>query len=177
MKKVEKNIAVADLTERAKKAKTIVLVDYRGLTVPQISTLRTNIRKAGGEITVAKNTLMKLALQNAELKIQNYELLGLEGPTATIFGYDDEVGPIKAIFEFAKTNSIPVFKSGLMADKLLTKDELETLAKLPAKEQLIAKLVGLLASPTYRLVSVLKGNPTKLVYILKNIKVKEGGEN
>jgi len=174
-----------DLTERAKKAKTIVLVDYRGLTVPQINTLRTNIKKVGGEITVAKNTLMKIALQNAELGIQNLELLDLQGPTATIFAYDDEIGPIKAIFEFAKINTIPVFKSGLMADKLLTKDELETLAKLPAKDQLIAKFVSLLASPTYRLINVLKGNPTRLIYILKTsfvpnesgLRKVEGGEN
>jgi large subunit ribosomal protein L10 len=176
MKKTEKNIAILDLTERAKKAKTIVLVDYRGLTVPQINTLRTSIKNVGGEITVAKNTLMKIALKNAEVKIETLELLDLQGPTATIFAYDDEIGPIKAIFEFAKINSIPVFKSGLMADKLLTKDELETLAKLPTREQLFAKVVGLLASPTYRLVNVLKGNQTKLVYILK-AQVNKGGEN
>ena len=68
-----------------------------------------------------------------------------------------------------------------MADKLLTKDELETLAKLPAKEQLLSKLVALLASPTYRLVQVLAGNPRKLIYILKTASAKapavEGGEN
>ena len=174
MKRAEKTFAIDDLTERIKQAKTMVLVDYRGLTVPQISTLRTNIKKVGGEIMVAKNTLLKRALGEVELS-------GLEGPTAVIFAYEDEIAPIKAVFEFAKTNSIPVFKSGLMADKLLTKDELETLAKLPAKEQLVGKLISLLASPTYRLVQVLAGNPRKLIYILKTASAKapavEGGEN
>jgi large subunit ribosomal protein L10 len=176
MKKTEKNIAILDLTERIKRAKTIVLVDYRGLTVPQISTLRSSLKSVGGEITVAKNTLMKIALKNADVKTENLDLLDLQGPTATIFAYDDEISPIKAIFEFAKINTIPVFKSGLMADKLLTKDDLETLAKLPSKAQLVGKFISLLASPTYRLVSVLKGNQTKLVYILK-AQVNKGGEN
>jgi len=169
MKRSEKAFAIEDLAARAKSAKTLVLVDYRGLTVPQISQLRSSVKAAGGELMVVKNSLLKLALKKDDLP-------GFEGPTAVIFGYEDEIEPIKAVFEFAKTNSIPVFKSGLMADKLLTKDELETLAKLPNKNQLIFKLVGLLASPTYRLVNTLKVNQTKLIYILM-AQVNKGGEN
>ncbi|OGD63013.1 50S ribosomal protein L10 [Candidatus Beckwithbacteria bacterium RBG_13_42_9] len=156
------------LKEKAAKAKSIALTDYRGLTVAQMTNLRNKVREAGGELHVAKNTLLKLALQSDELNQTN----ALEGPTLTLFAYEDEVAPIKAIVDFAKENELPHLKAGFLGQDFLNKEKLLALAKLPAREQLYAHLVGQLNAPISGFVNVLSANIRNLVYVLSAIKDK-----
>ncbi|MFZ5366558.1 MAG: 50S ribosomal protein L10 [Patescibacteria group bacterium] len=166
MKKQEKIFAVANLAEGLKQAKSIVLTDYRGLTVPQISQLRTLVKKAGGQFLVVKNTLLKLAL-----KEQKLPELELSGPTALVLAYQDELAPIKSVFDFAKTQGLPTFKSGIWEDRALTKEEVEKLGSLPSRQELIVNLLSLLRFPSERFVNVLGANTKKLILVL-NAKCK-----
>lgn len=171
MKKQEKIFTVQNLVEKLKEAKMITLADYRGLTVSQMGQVRDLVRKDGGEMTVIKNTLLKRALQETDLLSIDKELtdeeMGLTGPTAVVIAYEDELAPLKTIANFAKTTGLPTFKTGVMEGQLLTKEDVERLSRLPGKQDLQIKLLGLLSSPAFRLVQVLSANQSKLLYILK----------
>lgn len=168
MKKQEKIFTVQNLAAKLKEAKSVVLADYRGLTVAQLTQLRHLAKKAGGELTVAKNTLIKRALGGLPLE--------LTGPTAVIIAYEDELSPLKTTWEFAKNaGGMPTFKSGIWEGELITSEEIERLARLPSKQELQIKLIGVFASPLFGLVRVLSANQGKLILILKT--VSKGGEN
>lgn len=170
----QKNIQlVKELKEKLAKAKSVVLADYKGLNVGQMTELRQKIKEAGGELKVIKNTLAKLAFFQPRGLKQVERTPGLEnltGPTAILFSYDDEVAPIKALYEFFEKNSLPKIKLGFLNQDLLQKEKVIELAKLPTREVLQAKLVGTLNSPIYGLVYVLKGNLASLINVLKAIK-------
>ena len=162
----QKNIQeVAALKEKAALAKAIALTDYRGLTVTQMTQLRDKVRAVGGELQVTKNTLLKLALNNEELN----QTEALTGPTLTLFAYEDEVSPLKAIVDFAKDNELPKLKVGFLGKDFLNAEKLLHLALLPSREELQAKLVGQLAAPIHGFVNVLSGNLRNLVLVLKTI--------
>jgi large subunit ribosomal protein L10 len=167
MKKQDKIIAVQDLTERLKTAKSIVITDYRGLKVSQMADLRSAIRKAGGEIMVIKNTLATRALTEAKLPIPQE---ALTGPTAIVISSEDEIAPIKAIQNYIKINTLPTFKAGIWNNAIISTADLEKLASLPSKEQLIAKLLGQLSAPMQNMLYTLTANQQKLVYILSQLK-------
>lgn len=154
---------VATLTEKIKKAKTLAFTDYRGLTVNQISQLREKVKEAGGEFIVAKNSLLSRALTSNQLPVTSNQLAG---PTATIFSYEDEIAPIKAIAESAKAIGLPSFKFGFFGQDFIDSAALESLAKIPSRPELAAKLVGALSSPIYGFVSVLFANIRNLVSVL-----------
>ncbi len=163
---------VAALTDKLRGAKVVVLADYTGLTVAQINDLRTKIKAAGGDLQVTKNTLLRIALTSATPQISNLESqisTYLAGPTAVVLGITDESPALKALALFAKASGIPSVKAGFLGDRILSADEVNTLATLPARESLIGQLLGLLNSPMTGLVRVLNGNQTKLVYILSQI--------
>ena len=165
----QKNITELNtLKEKLEKAKSLALTDYRGLTVNQATTLRQKVKKAGGELRITKNTLLKLALKDSPFKLPDEQIL--TGPTAILFSFADEIAPLKAIADFAKEQELPKFKAGFLDDRFLTVGELEELASLPTKDQLQAKLVGCLNSPISGLANVLMGNLTKLVYVLEAIR-------
>src|SRR3989344_8556990 len=136
--------SVNALDEKVKRAKTIAFVDYHGLTVSQVSNLRDKIREAGGEMTVAKNTLVKRALLINQLPDTSSELAG---PTATVFSYEDEIAPIKAIADSIKSTGLPKFKFGFFGHQILDTAGLENLAKIPGREILQDQVVGMLAAP------------------------------
>lgn len=160
-----KNIAIVNLLKtKADQAKSIVFADASGLTVNLQRELRQKVKLAGGELIVAKITLLKLALGIKDI---------LPGPTMTLFAYDDEIAPIKALAEFARDHDLPTIKAGWLARDPLTKAQVEELAKLPTKVELLAKTVGTLQAPISGLVNVLQGNLRKLVYVLKAVKVND----
>ena len=157
----EKNIATVNLLKtKLKDAKSIVFADASGLSVNLQRELRQKVKLAGGELIVVKNTLLQLALGAGEL---------LPGPTITLLAYEDEIAPIKALAELARTHELPKIKAGFLAKEPLTKDQVETLANLPTKIELIAKVIGSLQSPLSGLVNVLGGNIRKLVYVLREV--------
>ncbi len=173
----KKSQTIDKLQEKLSKAKSLVFVDYSHLSVPQQQELRNKIKETGGEFTVAKNTLFKLALKTiAGLPREFVKAEFLRGPTATLFSFKDEIAPIKALVEFSEEFEVPKVKMGFFEGKLIEKEEILALAKIPSRDELLAKLVYLLNSPLSGLVSVLSADMRKLVFILTHIK-KEGGEN
>ncbi len=162
-----KNIqAVEALKAKLADAKTIVFADYQGLSVKKIQELRAKVAEASGDLTVAKNTLLRLVLKEKHGDKLDHTF---EGPTAVLIAKDDEISPLKALVDFAKTAELPTLKAGILLDKIVTAQELLELAKLPGRLELQAKLVGMLKGPLYGLANVLSGNTRKLVYVLNAI--------
>jgi large subunit ribosomal protein L10 len=164
----EKNVTTVNLLKtKIKDSKSIVMADASGLPVNLQRELRQAVKLAGGELLVVKNTLLKLALGTKEI---------LPGPTITLLAYEDEIAPIKALAEFAKAHDLPKIKAGFLAKDPLTREQVEALAKLPTKIELLAQTVGTLKAPINGFVNVLSGNIRKLVYVLTDLKSKKGGE-
>lgn len=138
-----KKAQVAELVEVLNGATTGVLVDYRGLTVEEDTKLRNDLRNAGVKYFVVKNTLLRLAANQTGL--EDLDSI-LHGPTALAVS-EDAVAPAKVLAEFAKDNETLEIKSGFMDGKVLSLDEIKTLAKTPNMETLIAKMMGSLNSP------------------------------
>ena len=138
-----KKAQVVELVDVLKNATTGVLVDYRGLSVEEDTKLRNNLRAAGVKYFVVKNTLLRLAANQTGL--EDLDSI-LHGPTALAVS-DDAVAPAKVLADFAKENDTLEIKSGFMDGKVLSIDEINTLAKTPSKETLIAKIMGSLNSP------------------------------
>ena len=146
-----KKAQVAEITEVLKNAATGVLVDYRGLTVEEDTKLRNDLRAAGVNYFVVKNTLLRLAAN--QVGLEDLDSI-LHGPTALAVS-EDPVAPAKILFDFAKQNEKMEIKSGFMDGKVMSMDELTTLAKTPSKETLIAKIMGSLNAPASNLVRLL----------------------
>lgn len=169
----QKNInQVKNLQEKLGKAKSLVLADFRGLTMQKQQELANEIKKTGGELTVAKNRLLKIAMKKTEFRFPK-NLAQITGPTITLFCFKDEIAPIKVLYNFAQKNQIPEIKFGFMNHDFLEKEAVEEIAQLPSRGQLHARLVGLLSSPLQGTVYVLKGNLRKLVMTLEKIKSKK----
>ncbi len=167
----QKEEAVTKLTEKLGRAKAIVFADYKGMNMKQLSELRDKLREVQGEFTITKNTLLKLALPTT-----NHQLpTDLEGPTATLFAYDDEVSPIKLLVKSLKDTAIGKVKTGFLGDMVLNEEKILQLATLPSKDELRGKTVGVLVAPLQGIVSVLQGNLRNLVYALNQIKISKGG--
>jgi len=156
-----------DLAEKAAKAKSVVVAEYSGTTVKEQVQLRSAIKKAGGELVVAKNTLLDLAVGKGKLRD------ALHGMNAMVFSYEDPEMPVKALFEFQKKNDKLTIKQGYMDEKVLSSEEVIALSKLPSKNELIAKLMMILKSPGTGLVNVLNAGPRNLVYALNAVKEKK----
>ncbi|MBP7768458.1 50S ribosomal protein L10 [Candidatus Woesebacteria bacterium] len=162
---------VTELTESVKKAKSIAVIDYAGTTVNDQVKLRSALRKVGGELRVAKNTLINIAIGKPELKES------LNGMSAIVLSFTDEVAAIKALFAFKKESEKLVIKQGVMDDKVLSIKELEALSKLPGKQELISMLISRLNGPAYGMVNVLKASQRGLVYALKAIADQKGSQS
>ncbi len=135
---------VEEIKSKIQKAKTIVVADYRGITVEQDTALRANFRKSGAEYKVYKNRLVLRALN--ELGFTGCESY-LEGTNAIAFGYEDEIAPAKIVADAKTENCEFPIKFGIYNGKVIGADEVKTLASIPSKEVLLAQLVGMLSSP------------------------------
>lgn len=138
-----KKAQVAELVESLKSATTGVLVDYRGLSVEEDTKLRNDLRAAGIKYFVVKNTLLRLAAN--QVGLEELDSI-LHGPTALAIS-EDPVAPAKVLADFAKSNDKMEIKSGFMDGKVMSLDEVMTLAKTPSMETLIAKMMGSMNSP------------------------------
>lgn len=147
-----KKQVVAGLTEELKSAAAGVIVDYRGLSVEEDTELRRKFRDAGVKYSVVKNSLLGFAAK--EVGLEGLEEV-LHGPTALAYHTDDMVAPAKIFSDFAKEHEVVSLKSGFMEGKVITLDEVKTLASTPSKEVLIAKMMGSLQSPVSGLVRLL----------------------
>jgi len=147
----EKEAAVAELKEKLGRAKSVVLVNNRGLSVAQVTKLRKKSREAGVEYRVAKNTLMRIAAQESGVAgLADISSL-LEGPTTFAFGYEDPVAPAKVISNFIKEGKIATLevKGGWLEGRVLTPGDIKALADLPSREVLLAQVLGGMQAPMY----------------------------
>ena len=173
MARPEKEAVVAEVHEKLTKSQAVVLVDFRGLTVEEATELRKNLRAAGVELRVVKNTLTKLAAQKAELPgLETY----LEGPTALAFGYQDPVAPAKILAEFAKDHKKLELKGGVLEGRVIDQAEVKALAELPSREVILGQLAGLLQAPIRNLVYVLSAPIRNTAYVVEAIRKKQAGE-
>ena len=157
-----KKTVVAGIKEKFEKAQTVVLVDYRGLTVAEDTELRNQLRKAGVEYAVLKNTMINRAIEGMNVDEMH---ASLEGPTAVAFGYEDMIAPAKILSEFAKKSKKLTIKCGVCDGAYLNADGVEALASLPSKEVLIAKIMGSMMSSV-----------SKFVYCVEAIRKQKAGE-
>ncbi len=147
---------LAETKDRMERASVAVSADYRGLDVAQMTELRRALRPADVEVSVVKNRLAAMAAEQAG-KPEYAELL--KGPTALAFGFGDPIQPVKLLTEHLRAKRLTVtIHGGWLEGKILTAAEVESIATLPSKEQLIADVVGKLQSPLYNLAGLLQAS-------------------
>jgi large subunit ribosomal protein L10 len=159
----EKVAAVDDLKERLNGVKTVLLTEYRGLTVQQMSELRKQLRAVSAHYKVVKNRLAKIAIASSELDALRPQLTG---PVGLIVSKEDPVAVAKAVSTFARTNQALTIKGGYVEGRLMQPDGLKALAELPSKEALRSQVVGAIQGPLAQLVSLLQAPQRELAYIL-----------
>jgi len=159
----QKEKLVKEYSEKIEKAKSIVVLDYKGLKVKDSEELRGKLLDNGSEFIVTKNSLLKLALKERGIDIpEEY----YTKPLAMTFSYQDEVIGVKELDAFAKTHEELEVIGGFMGDEYLETNRVKALAALPSKEELYAKVVGTIAAPLSGMVNVLSGNLRGLVSVL-----------
>jgi large subunit ribosomal protein L10 len=165
MLKSEKERVVAELAERLRSAETLMVADYRGLTMPEIDELRTRLLEAGARFTVVKNTLTKLAAEQAGTK-DVLELI--EGPTAIAFleADGDPVAAAKVLNETARAHDVLVIRGGILEGNIVGDADIKRLATLPAADVLRAQLVGAVAAPLATVVGLFTAPLRDLVGVI-----------
>ena len=173
MPTAKKEATIEELRERIKNSQSLFLTNYAGLTVGEITKLRGELRKDGNTYAVVKNTLFKRAAGEALAKLLEEFLAG---PTGIVFAGKDPVAPAKALKQFSDATKPVEVKAAYIDGQLVDKAQVSVLASLPPKIELLAKLVGSLASPMRGLVTVLSGNQSGLVRVLDAIREKKSAQ-
>ncbi|MDW8237787.1 MAG: 50S ribosomal protein L10 [Aquificaceae bacterium] len=167
---VLKQELIDSISERYDRSNLLVFFDFTGLDAQFIAKFRSDVKQAHGEVLVCKNTLLLRALSKTPLV--DYRHI-LAGPTASVFSYQDPVSIAKLIYdslkELDKDNPLARVKGALFSNRLLSKEDVQALAQLPPKEVLVSKLLGVLKSPAFVLVSALNSPVLKLIMTLKAI--------
>jgi large subunit ribosomal protein L10 len=174
----EKVAVVDEVREHLENAEAAVLTEYRGLNVPAMAKLRQELRAAGGEVKVYKNTLVRFAARDLGLEIDDL----LTGPTAIAFapkGPDgrpgDPVGVAKALKKYAGENDALIIKGGVLGTKRLSDKDVRALADVAPREQLLSEIAGLFAAPMQQFASLLDAIPRDFLYALDALIEKRGG--
>lgn len=159
----QKQSDIAELKEKFEKSKLVILTDYRGINVDDITKIRADLRKANCDYKVAKNTTLKFAAKEANLEgITDL----LEGPTAITFSYEDYVQPAKVLYEYAKNSEFYKIKGGIMDGKVISVDEILKLAKLPSREMLLTQVA-----------TALLANIRNVAVVLDQVREQKEGAN
>jgi large subunit ribosomal protein L10 len=175
MARDDKVAAVAELTDRFRDSSSVVLTEYRGLTVSQLSELRQSLGE-NATFSVVKNTLTKIAVTEAGLEEQLASLL--EGPSAVAFVGGDVVEAAKGLRDFSRDNPALVIKGGVLDGKSVTPDEITRLADLEPREVLLAKLAGAMTASMSRAAAVFNALPTQVAQLAEALRAQreQGGE-
>ncbi len=173
----DKVAVVDEVREKFDSTDGALLTEYRGLDVPELASLRKELRAAGGEYKIYKNTLVRIAARERDLDLDEL----LTGPTAIAFVGEKEDGSpgdaaavAKALKEFAKGNDKLVLKGGVLDGAALTADDIKALAELPSREVLLSQIAGLLQAPLAEFVGLLDAVPREFSYALQAL-IDEGG--
>jgi large subunit ribosomal protein L10 len=154
MPTAQKETLVEEIKDRFAGSPSVLLADYRGLSVKELQQLRVKLREVGAELTVYKNSLTEIAMRELALpSMTDY----LAGPTAFIFAGEDPVAPAKALTTFAREHKALELKGGLVENQVVDADGVKAIATLPSREELIAKLLGSMLNPIAGFARVLNG--------------------
>ena len=174
LSKAAKNDIVKQYSEVFKANPSVVLVEYKGLTVTELEGLRSNLKDADTQLNVVKNTLLKIAAKDTEIEQLN-DLL--KGPTAIAVCESDPAAAAKIFVKTAKDMPSLVIKGGVVEGTVVGVDEITALSKLPSRQEMMAQLLGALSSPMSNLLGALTQMQTKLLYALEAVKdTKEQGK-
>jgi len=174
--RAEKVAVVDEVRERLSSSSATLLTEYRGLKVGELAELRRSLRTAGGDFKIYKNTLVRFAVRDLGIEIDEQVLTG---PTAVAFVDGDAAAVAKALRDYSRTNPNLVLKGGVMGTKALSADDAKALADLPSREVLLAQLAGALQAPMAKLAGLLQALPRNMAYGLKALidqKVANGEE-
>jgi large subunit ribosomal protein L10 len=166
----EKVAVVTEVKERFSGSRAAVLADYRGLSVGEMARLRRSIKAAGGEFKIYKNTLVRFAVEELDLDLLDL----LVGPNGIAFVEDDAVSVAKALRDFSRENDKLVIKGGLLGEQRLSAEEVDSLAKLPTRDELLARLAAGLAAPLQKFAGLLQALPRNFAYGLRAL-IDQGG--
>lgn len=172
MQKDQKQQLIEELQKEIGGATNAFLVEFKGITVPQVTELRKQVRESGGGYVVVKNTLALIALKDSPLVELREQF---SGPTAVAYNKTDAVALAKALTRFAKDVPALTFKGAMLDGKLVPADQIVTIANMPSKTELVSKLLFLLQSPIRNLVTVLSANQRNLAVVLSQV-AKQRGE-
>jgi len=168
----QKAATIDELTDQLSRSNLTIIADYRGLPVTSLQGFRTSLRPAGAELRVAKNTLTLIAAGRAG--VEGLEPL-LAGPTALVLSFEDPVQTAKAVSDFVRTSRVLTVRGAVMEGRLVGPADVEAIATLPSREELQARLLGMLVSPMARTVGVLSGPSRSLAYLLSARTEQLGG--
>lgn len=165
----EKAVVIEEVSAEVAKAGSVVIAEYRGLTVEKITQLRKQARESGVYLRVLKNTLVRRAVQGTPYEGLSDRMVG-----PLIYGIsEDPVAPAKLLAEFAKANDQLVVKGGAMPDSVMDAAGVQALATMPSREELLAKLLGTMQAPVATFVRTLNEVPTKFVRGLAAVRDKQ----
>ena len=159
----EKVETIEDFKTRLDGAKTVLVTEYRGLTVQQLSDLRKQLRGVSASYKIIKNRLAKLAMTDSDLS-----KLGphLKGPTGMVISKEDPVAVAKALHTFARTNQALAIKAGFIEGQVLPPADLKALSELPSKDAIRSQIIGAIQGPLAQLVGLLQATQRDLAYVL-----------
>ena len=173
MNRDEKNQVVETLSREIGQASNAFLIEFKGITVPQVTELRRQVRESGSNYVVVKNTLALIALKDSPM-IELREKF--TGETAVAYTSGDVVALAKALTKFAKDVPAMTFKGGLLDGKVIAAEQVDAIANLPSREELVSKLLFLLQSPIQGLVTVLQANIRNFAVVLDQIAKQKSPE-
>ncbi|MBN1557652.1 MAG: 50S ribosomal protein L10 [Lentisphaerae bacterium] len=166
----EKRALQREIRERLEGAAYVVLTDYTGLNMEDMTALRGALRERGSRLNVVRNTFFVQVA--GELGWGDPTPL-LDGPTAMVWGAGDVTATARALKDFGKRTGRAVMRGGFFGDRLLTAEDMDALASIPSREVLLGQVVGTLAAPLYRLAGVMQQKVLSLLYVLKAVEDKK----
>ena len=169
MNRGEKTQMISDLTSEIGQAQNAFLISFRGVTVPQVTELRRQVRETGSSYIVVKNTLALIALKDSPLVELREQF---KGETAVAYNRTDAVALAKALTKFAKDVPTVTFKGALLDGRIVPASQIDAIANLPSREELVSKLLYVLQSPMRGLATVLNANIRNLAVVLDMVAKK-----
>jgi len=174
MNREDKAAAISELGEGIGQATNAFVISFKGITVPQVTELRRQVRETKSTYVVVKNTLALIAVKDSPLTALKDQF---SGPTAVAFNRTDAVALAKALTKFAKDVPSISFKGAMLNGQIVPADQIQAIANLPSREELIAKLLFVMQSPIRGLATVLNANIRNIAVVLSEIAKKRGGES
>lgn len=165
--KEQKQKIIEELKENIENQKAMVFVDFSGLKTKDLFELKNKLKQSGAILKVCKKTLLCLALKTKKIAVN---VKNLQGQIAVVFGFEDEMAPLKQAYQFSQTNESLKILGGFLENEFQEKDYILTLAQLPSRQELWARLVGSVSAPMANFVNVLQANIKGLILALNAIK-------